>query len=91
MKKVVDKFIHELQQQLNRKKVVIKVTGKTREWLSEHGYDPQYGARPLGRLIQTEIRDVLSEEILFGKLAKGGTVTVDIKKDSVTFDYSHKT
>jgi ATP-dependent Clp protease ATP-binding subunit ClpA len=87
MKKVVDKFIHELKQQLNRKKVVINVTRKAREWLSEHGYNLQYGARPLGRLIQAEIKDALSEEVLFGRLAKGGSVTVDIKKDTLSFEY----
>jgi ATP-dependent Clp protease ATP-binding subunit ClpA len=89
MKMIVDKFINELQQQLNRKKVVIKISEKTREWLSENGFDPQYGARPLGRLIQTEIKDVLSEEVLFGRLIKGGNVYIDLDKDTLTFDYSN--
>jgi ATP-dependent Clp protease ATP-binding subunit ClpA len=88
MKRVVDKFINELQQQLNRKKVIITLSNKARNWLAEHGYDPQYGARPLGRLIQTEIKDVMSEEVLFGKLFKGGRVYIDFDKDKLTFEYS---
>jgi ATP-dependent Clp protease ATP-binding subunit ClpA len=84
---VVDKFVSELQQQLNRKKVVIKISEKTRNWLSEHGFDPLYGARPLGRLIQTEIKDVLSEEVLFGRLIKGGNVYIDVDNEKLTFNY----
>jgi len=68
MKKIVDKFITELQQQICQKKVIISLSDKARGWLARHGHDPQFGARPLGRLIQTEIKDVLSEEVLFGKL-----------------------
>ncbi len=90
MKKVVDKFINELQQQLSQKKVRIALSDKARNWLAEHGYDPQFGARPLGRLIQTEIKDVLSEEVLFGKLFKGGRVTIDLDKDKLSFVYSQK-
>jgi ATP-dependent Clp protease ATP-binding subunit ClpA len=88
MKKVVDKFINELQQQLGQKKVAITLSDNARDWLAEHGYDPQFGARPLGRLIQTEIKDVLSEEVLFGKLFKGGRVFIDMDKYKLTFDYS---
>lgn len=90
MKKVVDKFISELQKQLSRKKVTINVSEKAGNWLAGRGYDPQFGARPLGRLIQTEIKDVLSEEVLFGKLFKGGNVYIDIAEDKLTFDYSQK-
>ncbi len=88
MKKVVDKFINELQQQLTQKKVAIILSNNARNWLAEHGYDLQYGARPLGRLIQTEIKDVLSEEVLFGKLFKGGKVYIDLNKDNLTFEYN---
>jgi ATP-dependent Clp protease ATP-binding subunit ClpA len=88
MEKVVDKFIKELQQQLSQKKVSIHLTDSGRKWLAEHGFDPQFGARPLGRLIQTEIKDVLSEEVLFGKLYKGGKASIDLDKDKLTFDYS---
>jgi ATP-dependent Clp protease ATP-binding subunit ClpA len=90
MKKVVVKFIHELQQQLSRKKVVITLSDNARDWLSEYGYDPQNGARPLGRLIQTEIKDVLTEEVLFGRLLKGGKVHIDLEKNKLTFDYNSK-
>ncbi|MCK5505952.1 MAG: AAA family ATPase, partial [Thermodesulfovibrionia bacterium] len=90
MKKVVDKFMHELQQQLSRKKVVITLSDNARDRLSEYGYDPQNGARPLGRLIQTEITDVLTEEVLFGKLLKGGKVHIDSEKNKLTFKYNHK-
>jgi ATP-dependent Clp protease ATP-binding subunit ClpA len=89
MKKVVDKFINELQQQLSQKKVTIVLSDNARNWLAGRGYDPQYGARPLGRLIQTGIKDVLSEEVLFGKLSKGGKVFIDVDKDKLTFNYSH--
>ncbi|MBI5408692.1 MAG: ATP-dependent Clp protease ATP-binding subunit ClpA [Nitrospirae bacterium] len=88
MKMVVDKFINELQRQLNEKKVVLTVSEGARNYLSEHGYNPQLGARPLGRLIQKEIKDALSEEILFGKLMKGGKVYIDTENGKPTFDYS---
>ena len=89
MKKVVDKFISELQKQLHEKKVKITVSDAARDWLAKNGYDFQLGARPLARLIQKEIKDVLSEEVLFGKLIKGGKVNIDLKNDKITFDYSH--
>jgi ATP-dependent Clp protease ATP-binding subunit ClpA len=87
MKQVVDKFITELQQQISHKKVVVTLSKDARNWLAKHGYDPQFGARPLGRLIQTEIKDVLSEEVLFGNLIKGGTVYIDINKNKLIFKY----
>ncbi len=88
MQKVVDKFIHELQNQLGQKKVKITLSDKARSWLAEKGFDPKFGARPLGRLIQTEIKDTLSEEVLFGSLIKGGTVRIDLIEGNLTFDYS---
>jgi ATP-dependent Clp protease ATP-binding subunit ClpA len=88
MMMVVDKFINELQQQLNQKKVVITLSDSAKNWLAEHGYDPQFGARPLGRLIQTEIKDLLSEEVLFGNLYKGGNVIIGLDKDKLTFEYT---
>jgi len=81
MKKVVDKFISQLQAQLKEKKVTISLSDNARNWLAEKGYDPKFGARPLGRLIQVEIKDRLSEEVLFGKLHRGGkSKTVYLKK-----------
>jgi len=88
MKKVVDKFMKELKEQLAVKKTSIRLSGKARTWLAQKGHDPRFGARPLGRVIQTEIKDILSEEILFGRLVKGGEVFVDLKNDKLTFSYS---
>jgi ATP-dependent Clp protease ATP-binding subunit ClpA len=88
MKKVVDKFIDELRQQLLRKKVKVVLSEEARDWLADKGYDVRYGARPLARLIQTEIKDALSEEVLFGKLKKGGTVRIGMKDGLLDFEYS---
>ncbi|MBI4698990.1 MAG: AAA family ATPase, partial [Nitrospirae bacterium] len=90
MKQVVDKFINELQHQLSKKNVALSISGPARDWLSERGYDPQFGARPLARLIQTEIKDVLSEDVLFGKLSKGGQVHIELVNDKLAFDYDPK-
>jgi ATP-dependent Clp protease ATP-binding subunit ClpA len=78
MGRVVDKFVREVEGQLREKKVRITLTPAARAWLAEKGYDPLYGARPLGRVIQTRIKDALADEILFGRLAKGGTARVDL-------------
>jgi len=88
MKKVVDKFLGDLGRQLGAKKVKMEATDMARNWLAEKGYDDKFGARPLGRLIQTEIKDALSEELLFGRLKKGGVVTVGLKDGKITFDFS---
>jgi len=90
MKKVVDKFISQLQAQLKEKKVTISLSDNARNWLAEKGYDPKFGARPLGRLIQVEIKDRLSEEVLFGKLHRGGNVSIDVKNNKLTFNYKAK-
>jgi ATP-dependent Clp protease ATP-binding subunit ClpA len=88
MEKVVDKFIRELNGQLAVKKIKLTISHKVRTWLAKKGYDPQYGARPLARVIQTEIKDALSDEILFGRMQKGGEVGIDLKEDKLVFDYS---
>lgn len=87
MEKVVDKFITEINDQLSGKKVFLTLSKAVRKWLAKRGYDPNYGARPLSRLLQTEIKDILSDEILFGQLEKGGKVFVDVKKDRLEFVY----
>jgi ATP-dependent Clp protease ATP-binding subunit ClpA len=87
MEMIVDKFVGELNDQLVSKKVFVSLSPAARHWMAKHGHDPQYGARPLSRLMQTEIKDVLSDEILFGKLEKGGEVFIDLKKRALTFDY----
>jgi ATP-dependent Clp protease ATP-binding subunit ClpA len=58
-----------------------------RKWLAQKGHDPRYGARPLARVIQTEIKDALSDEILFGRLSKGGSVHLDMADERLTFEY----
>jgi len=87
MERVVDKFIAELNGQLAAKRVVLNISAKARTWLAQKGYDPRYGARPLARKLQTEIKDILSEQILFGGLEKGGNVFVDIENDKPSFRY----
>ncbi|MGD0281652.1 MAG: ATP-dependent Clp protease ATP-binding subunit ClpA [Dissulfurispiraceae bacterium] len=87
MESVVDKFIKELELQLSRKKVSISLSPEARHWLAQKGHDSIYGARPLTRLIQTEIKDALSEEVLFGKLSKGGSVSIGLAEDCLTFNY----
>ncbi len=87
VEKVVDKMIAELQDQLSEKKVRISLTPAARSWLARKGYDPAYGARPLRRLIMREIGDVLTEEILFGKLKNGGEVRISRKNDAMSFSY----
>jgi ATP-dependent Clp protease ATP-binding subunit ClpA len=88
IERVVDKFVVELDHQLNEKKVFLQLTPNARRWLAEHGYDPAFGARPMARLIQNEIKRVLADEILFGKLQNGGKVEVDEQEGQLTFVYS---
>ncbi|MEP4036293.1 MULTISPECIES: ATP-dependent Clp protease ATP-binding subunit ClpA [unclassified Pseudophaeobacter] len=76
---VVEKFVLQLEAQLMDRNVSIELTRKAAEWLAERGYDDRMGARPLGRVIQEHIKKPLAEELLFGKLAKGGLVKVGIK------------
>ncbi len=86
MEKVVDKFIAEINEQLSARKIKLELMPKARQWLAKKGYDPQYGARPLSRLIQSEIKDMLSDRILFGGLEKGASVQVDLNGEKLTFD-----
>ncbi len=82
MEKIVGKFIKELNDQLEDRRVVVKLTDAARARLAEMGYDPAMGARPMGRVIQTEIKDLIADELLFGRLTKGGVVTVDLARKS---------
>jgi len=77
---VVDKFIIELEHQLEDKKVSMHVDEAARQWLAAKGYDPQMGARPMARVIQEHLKRVLAEELLFGSLSKGGQVKVSLNK-----------
>jgi len=88
IEKVVDKFIMELDEQFNEKKVFLHLTAMARRWFAERGYDPTFGVRPMARLIQNEIKRVLADDILFGKLQNGGKVTVDENEGKLTFEYS---
>ncbi|MGE4560618.1 MAG: ATP-dependent Clp protease ATP-binding subunit ClpA [Desulfobulbus sp.] len=88
VEKVVEKMVGELQQQLASKKVEIALSPAARTWLAKEGYEPAFGARPLRRLIMKEIGDVLTEEILFGHLTKGGKVKIGRKNEKTTFSYS---
>ncbi len=87
MARIVDKFIDELNTQLAGRKVELALEDEARLWLANKGHDPVYGARPLGRLIQTRLKDALSNEILFGCLEKGGRVRVGLEDDQLTFRY----
>ncbi|MBF0573908.1 MAG: ATP-dependent Clp protease ATP-binding subunit ClpA, partial [Desulfamplus sp.] len=84
---IVDKGMKELKELLANKNVSLKYTPKVRSWLAEKGHNPKFGARPLDRLIQTKIKDVLTDEILFGSLEKGGNVSITVKDDELTFKF----
>ena len=88
--KVVDKFIGELGDQLDDRKVSIELSTAARDWLADKGYDQLYGARPLGRIIQEKVKKPLADELLFGKLAKGGKVVIDVADGKLTFDFLAK-
>ena len=83
--KVVDKFIAQLEAQLTEKNVVIQLSDDAREYLAKEGYDPAMGARPLGRVIQEQIKKPLAEEVLFGKLVAGGIVKIGLKAGKLDF------
>jgi len=91
VERVVDKFIMQLEEQLADRSVTIELTPEARKWLAERGYDPKFGARPLARLIQEQVKKPLAEELLFGKLVKGGTVQVRVSKDDeLAFSYQKR-
>jgi ATP-dependent Clp protease ATP-binding subunit ClpA len=83
---VVEKFVMQLEAQLADRNVTIELSSAAKEWLAERGYDPLYGARPLARVIQEYIKKPLAEELLFGKLVKGGAVKVNLLDGVLSFD-----
>jgi len=83
---VVDKFVNELEMQLQDKKVVLHLDEAARAWLSEHGFEPKMGARPMSRVIQDNIKKPLAEELLFGRLVDGGEVSITVKDDKLDFN-----
>ncbi|WP_367606599.1 ATP-dependent Clp protease ATP-binding subunit ClpA [Legionella sp. W05-934-2] len=88
---VVDKFLVELEEQLNAKRVSLSVDDEAREWLANHGYDKTMGARPMARLIQEQVKKPLADELLFGRLVNGGYVSLKVKDQELFFDcHDHK-
>jgi len=85
---VVNKFLFDLESILEEKNVSLIVSDKARDWFASHGYDNQMGARPMSRLIEKEVRKPLADELLFGRLVKGGNVKVGVKNDLITLTYS---
>jgi ATP-dependent Clp protease ATP-binding subunit ClpA len=86
MHHIVDKAVKELVQQLSERNVVISLSDPARDYFAKKGYDVDNGARPLARLVQDEIKRPLADEILFGKLDKGGTVLVNVVDGRVEFE-----
>ncbi len=87
METIVDKFVLELEAQLRERKVAIELQPEARAHLARKGFDPVFGARPLNRLVQTEVRNPLTDEILFGQLEHGGTVVIGLDGEKLTFGY----
>lgn len=87
IEKIVEKFVRELEGQLHSRSITFELSAEARAWLAEKGFDPQFGARPMARLIQNELKNPLTEEILFGRLRKGGRVSVSLKSGALTFSF----
>ena len=91
METIVDKFIIQLEEQLAERRIAITLLPDARKYLAKKGYDPVFGARPLARVIQTEVRDRLTDEILFGQLEQGGNVTIGYDGNDLTFAFAPRT
>ncbi len=91
METIVEKFVLQLEAQLAERKVAITLEAPARTWLAARGYDPVYGARPLARVVQAEVRDRLTDEILFGQLEHGGTVSIGLENDHLMFAFKAST
>jgi ATP-dependent Clp protease ATP-binding subunit ClpA len=91
METIVEKFVLQLEAQLAERHVAITLTPEARAWLGTKGYDPVYGARPMARVVQREVRDRLTDELLFGQLEHGGTVTIGVEADALTFAFAPRT
>jgi len=87
IKLIVDKFINELNGMLAEKRVLVKLDESAREWLAKNGFDARYGARPMSRLIHEKIKQPLANEILFGKLTSGGSVSVTVSEDGLILNF----
>ncbi len=86
IRSVVDKFVFELEQQLEEKKVSLTIDAEARRWIAEKGYDPKMGARPMARVIQDHIKKPLANELLFGDLVSGGAVSVSVEDGGLAFE-----
>jgi len=86
MTRVVDKFIYELEAQLQAKNVTVEFEDSAREWLAEHGFDPKMGARPMARVIQEHVKKPLAEELLFGRLANGGDLVIRAQDGKLVYE-----
>jgi ATP-dependent Clp protease ATP-binding subunit ClpA len=87
---IVDKFIIQIEAQLDDKKVTISISKSAKEYLAKKGYDEIYGARELGRVIQEELKKTIAEELIFGKISKGGHVDITTLKGKINFKFSNK-
>ncbi len=87
---VVDKFLIELETQLESKKVTLEVDTEGRTWLAGRGYDPRMGARPMARVIQENIKRRLAEELLFGRLVNGGHVSITVSGDELQLEIAEE-
>jgi ATP-dependent Clp protease ATP-binding subunit ClpA len=87
METIVDKFIIQLEEQLSERRIAITLQPDARQYLAKKGYDPVFGARPLARVIQTEVRDRLTDEILFGRLEQGGNVSIGMENGELSFSF----
>jgi len=90
METIVEKFVLQLEGQLAERRVAIVLQPEARVWLATKGYDPKFGARPLARVIQKDVRDPLTDQILFGALEHGGTVTIGAADDTLTFTFEQR-
>jgi ATP-dependent Clp protease ATP-binding subunit ClpA len=88
VEKIVEKFVGEIREKVKAQGVEVELTPAARAWLAKKGYSVQYGARSIGRLVQSEVKDRLADELLFGKLEKGGKVTIDLAEDQLQVVFS---
>jgi ATP-dependent Clp protease ATP-binding subunit ClpA len=87
VRQVVDKFVMQLEEQLADRQVQVRLTADARDWLAKKGYDPTYGARPLARVIQEHVKKPMADELLFGKLSRGGVVEIGLEGEKLSFTF----
>ena len=87
---IVDIILGEVNERLEEHELLLEATDAARAWLGENGYDAEFGARPLRRLIQTEVEDLLSDAVLSGRFSDGETVLVDVEEDKIVLRHSER-